>query len=214
MPTLDGKSDEVIPRIALLATKDLPGGSFIAGMILAAPFGAVMATVSSYLVVIASGLVRDIYQRFIDPDASEHTVRRLSYFVMVLVGVVAVLANIRPPGFLQTFVVFSSGSAASAFLAPTFMLCYWRRATAAGVISAMLAGAGASVALFALGMFTNDPLIGPAKGFRPYYLLGFDPIVWGLTMSVLVGTIVSWLTPPPPSELVEKYFEDAEPAPQ
>jgi SSS family solute:Na+ symporter/sodium/pantothenate symporter len=214
MPTLDGKSDEVIPRIALLATKDLPGGSFIAGMILAAPFGAVMATVSSYLVVIASGLVRDIYQRFIDPDASEHTVRRLSYFVMILVGVVAVLANIRPPGFLQTFVVFSSGSAASAFLAPTFMLCYWRRATAAGVISAMLAGAGASVALFALGMFTNDPLIGPAKGFRPYYLLGFDPIVWGLTMSVLVGTIVSWLTPPPPSELVEKYFEDAEPAPQ
>jgi SSS family solute:Na+ symporter/sodium/pantothenate symporter len=211
MPDLGGKSDEVIPRITLLATKSLPGGSFIAGMILAAPFGAVMATVSSYLVVIASGLVRDIYQRFIDPDASEHTVRRLSYFVMIFVGVVAVVANIRPPGFLQTFVVFSSGSAASAFLAPTFMLCYWRRATAAGVISAMLAGAGASVALFALGMFTDDPLIGPEKGFRPYYLMGFDPIVWGLAMSVSVGTVVSWLTPPPPAELVEKYFEDAEP---
>lgn len=211
MPNLDGKSDEVIPRIALLATKDLPGGSFIAGMILAAPFGAVMATVSSYLVVIASGLVRDIYQRFIDPDASEHTVRRLSYFVMIFVGVVAVIANIRPPGFLQTFVVFSSGSAASAFLAPTFMLCYWRRATAAGVIAAMLAGAGASVALFALGMFTDDPMIGPEKGFRPYYLMGFDPIVWGLAMSVLTGIVVSWITTPPPHELVEKYFEDAEP---
>src|SRR5262249_12224699 len=51
-------ADEVIPRLAFGTTAGLWGGSLLAGLILAAPFGAVMATVSSYLVVIASGVVR------------------------------------------------------------------------------------------------------------------------------------------------------------
>src|SRR5207244_3554980 len=71
------KSDEVIPRMALASTSHLPGGSLLAGLVLAAPFGAVMATVSSYLVVIASGLVRDIYLRFVRPDAGEPEIRWL-----------------------------------------------------------------------------------------------------------------------------------------
>ena len=35
-----------------------------------------MSTVSSYLVVIASGLVRDVYQHFFRPAASQAEVRR------------------------------------------------------------------------------------------------------------------------------------------
>src|SRR6185503_11466568 len=49
MPRLSAP-DEVIPRLAFSTTRDLPGGSLLAGLILAAPFGAVMATVSSFLV--------------------------------------------------------------------------------------------------------------------------------------------------------------------
>ena len=43
---------------------------------------------SCYLLVIASGLVRDVYQRFLYPDASEHELRRLTYIVMIVIGVV------------------------------------------------------------------------------------------------------------------------------
>ena len=63
------------------ADAGLPLGSWISGLILAAPFGAIMATVSCYLLVIASGLVRDVYQRFINPQATEHELRRLTYIV-------------------------------------------------------------------------------------------------------------------------------------
>jgi SSS family solute:Na+ symporter/sodium/pantothenate symporter len=215
LPHLE-KSDEIIPRMALMATDGLPLGSFLAGLVLAAPFGAVMATVSSYLVVIASGLVRDVYQRFIDPQANEFVLRRISYFVMVGVGMLAVAANINPPGYLQTFVVLSSGCAASSFLMPTMMLCYWRRATSAGVISAMLAGAGTSLVLYLIGQLgvigipMPDPMIGPAKGVRPYYLLGFEPIVWGLGMSLLTGMIVSLMTTPPDATLVNRLFNREE----
>ena len=73
-PTLPS-SEEVIPRLALHASRGLTGGSFIGGIILAAPFGAVMSTVSSYLVVIASGMVRDVYQHFFRPQASDAELR-------------------------------------------------------------------------------------------------------------------------------------------
>lgn len=204
------QTDEVIPRMALLTTAKLPGGSLIAGLILAAPFGAVMATVSSYLVVIASGLVRDVYQRFINPEATPARIRTLSYTAMVVVGVIAVLANLRPVSFLQAIVVFCGSSGAATFVVPAIMAAYWRRATASGALAAMLVGAGTSLALLLIGSQSPDPMIGTATGFRSYYLLGLEPVVWGLLASLLAGVSVSLATAPPDAKLVAKLF-DAQP---
>jgi SSS family solute:Na+ symporter/sodium/pantothenate symporter len=209
--------DEVIPRLAFASTSGLPGGSLVAGLILAAPFGAVMATVSSYLVVISSGVVRDVYQRFIRPRASDAELRRLSQLAMVAVGAAAVAANLRPVAYLQAIVVFSGTSAAATFVVPALMMAFWRRATTAGALSAMLAGSATMLALFAAGWALSwrgfDPMIGPATSFRPYYLLGLEPIVWGLAASLLAGVGVSLATNPPPPGVVQPLF-DAAPAPQ
>jgi SSS family solute:Na+ symporter/sodium/pantothenate symporter len=161
--------------MALMLTSDLPLGSWISGLILAAPFGAIMATVSSYLLVIASGLVRDVYQRFVNPAATEHELRRLTYVVMIAIGAVAVVLNIFPVKHLQTLVVFSSGCAASAFLIPTVMMCYWRRATAAGTIAAMLAGPRRcrSTSPVSYRLFQGS------HRSSAYNLLGFEPLIWG-----------------------------------
>ncbi len=103
-------SDEVVPRLALWATQDLPAGSLVGGLILAAPMGAVMSTVSSYLVVIASGLVRDVYQHFLRPVASQVEVRRAAHGVMIALGLVAVAANIHPVEYLQELLIVFSTS--------------------------------------------------------------------------------------------------------
>ena len=131
----------------------MPASLTIAGLILAAPFGAVMATVSSYLVVIASGLVRDVYQRFINPQAGSLDLRRVSYFVMVLVGVIAVVANINPVDYLQVIVVFSGTGAAATFCVAAPMLArIWRRATTAGMLAGMIGGGGTVVSMYILGI--------------------------------------------------------------
>lgn len=209
--------DEVIPRLAFATTHNLPGGSLLAGLILAAPFGAVMATVSSYLVVISSGIVRDVYQRFLRPHASDAELRRLSHVAMVVVGVAAVAANLKPVAYLQAIVVFSGSSAAASFVVPALMMAYWRRATTAGALAAMLAGSSTVLTLFATGWILSsqgyDPMIGPATRFRPFYLLGLEPIVWGLAASSFAGLGVSALTPPPPAEVVGALF-DTEPGPK
>lgn len=201
MPNV-ASADEIIPRLAIWSTREWTGGSFISGLILAAPFGAVMATVSTYLVVIASGLVRDIYQRFLRPRAGDSEIRRVSHAVMILFGVIGVAANIQPVDFLQKLVVFSTTSTASTFVAPALMLAFWRRATAAGAIAGMLAGAATILALFSCG-----PLLESKNFFDPYQLLGLDPIVWGLAVSAIAGLAVSLVTAPPPAELVSRLFD-------
>jgi SSS family solute:Na+ symporter/sodium/pantothenate symporter len=203
--------DEVIPRLAFGATEGIWGGSLLAGLILAAPFGAVMATVSAYLVVIASGVVRDVYQRFFRPRAGDAELRRLSYLAMAVVGAVAVAANLKPVAYLQAIVVFSSTSAAATFVVPALMMAFWRRATTAGSLAAMLAGSATMLALFATGWILSwrgyDPMIGPATAFRPYYLLGLEPIVWGLAVSLAMGIGVSLATAPPDPQLVSRLFD-------
>lgn len=209
IPELPGQTDEIIPRMALLATKDWPGGSLIAGLILAAPFGAVMSTVSSYLVVLSSGLVRDIYQRFIRPQATSQELRKAAYAAMVFVGAVAVGVNISPVAYLQAFIVFSATGSAATFLMPAIMACYWRRATVPGVLASMIGGASTVLSLYLIGIFEKMPeqRIGQLTGFRPYYLCEVDPFLWGVLVSALAGIIVSMLTSPPNAALISKMFD-------
>jgi Na+(H+)/acetate symporter ActP len=115
--------------------------------------------------------------------------------------------NISPIEKLQMLVVFSSGCAASSFLMPTLMLCYWRRATAAGTIAAMLAGAAASLALNLIGLVLAYQHTGSFAKFQPFYLLQLEPLIWGLLASLVVGVVVSLVTSSPDERLVSKLFD-------
>jgi len=212
-----GKTDDVVPLLAMKVTTGFPLGQFISGLILAAPFGAVMATVSCYLVVIASGLVRDVYQRFLRPAASQIELERLSQIAMIAVGAIAVLANIRPVDYLQSIVVFSGTGCGATFSIPLLMLVFWRRATVAGMFSSMLGGAGTMLALYWVGgvLGYGSSLIGQTTSFRPYFLLGFDPLIWSLAVSALAGVAVSLATRPCDDALIAKYFDaEANPTPR
>jgi len=235
------QTDEIIPRLAITLTQEIPGGSMITALILAAPFGAIMATVSCYLLVISAGLVQDVYLRFINPDATSHQLRFWTNVSMISVGAIAIIAVLRPPMYLQAMVVMSTSCGAAALAIPMLMACYWRRATSAGMLTAMLAGSGTVLLLFGLGqihaLFAGDPtggwiatffgtgiatqfsdwlgppqVIGMAKGFRPYFVLGMEPVVWGLLVSAICGFGISLVTKPPRPEHVAKFFEIETPA--
>ncbi|HWE36383.1 MAG TPA: sodium/solute symporter [Isosphaeraceae bacterium] len=210
------KPDEVMPRLVIRLANP-----YIAGLILAAPYGAVMSTVSGFLLIVSSGLVRDIYQRFLRPSASQREVAWASYAATVAVGIAVTLVATRPPRFLQLIVIFASAGMASAFLMPAMLGAFWRRASAAGAIAAMAVGAGVTVGLYAIGTIGPRPLglawlvgtnpdIGARETFRPFYLLGLDPCVWGLSASLLAGVLVSLVTRPPDQERVAILF-DAKP---
>jgi sodium/pantothenate symporter len=206
-------SDDVMPSLVIKLANP-----YVAGLILAAPYGAVLSTVSGWLLIISSGLVHDLYQRFLRPAATEREIAWASYGMTVMVGLVVAFVAIHPPEKLQLIVVFSSSGMAAAFLMPAILGCFWRRTTATGAIAAMIAGTLTTLGLYLIGkigtaalgldgILPDTSMIGPAKGLKPYYLLGLDPCVWGLTASLAAGVLGSLLSRPPDPARVALLFD-------
>jgi sodium/pantothenate symporter len=150
--------------------------------------------------MISSAMVRDIYQRNINPNAKEQTIKRLSYLCTLLVGSIAMVVAINPPQFLQDIIVYVGSGLAACFLAPNIFLLYWPRANEQGSIIGMICGFAAHLTMYLTGMAVNGSF------FRPYQLLNFDPIIIGLTVSFAVTYFATLATPPPSEDLVRKYF--------
>lgn len=146
----EGEPDSIMPAMTRRLAHPL-----VAGLLLAAPYAAIMSTVAAFLLMISSSLVRDLYQRVINPGVTQRTVQVASYTVTALVGVGITLAAINPPNFLQYIIVFTGSGQGAAFLFPMFLTLYWRRATRQGVLAGMLGGFLVLLALFVFGWIDN-----------------------------------------------------------
>ena len=199
LPGMELESDRIMPQMAVTLTTNI-GQGWLAGLLIAAPFAAVMSTVDSFLLMISSALVRDVYQRNIDPEVSEKNIKRMSYACTLVVGTAAMLGAINPPDFLQDIIVYAGSGLAACFLGPMVFALYWPRVNSIGCISGMLAGFSAHLAMYVGGIIANGSF------YKPYRLLDFDPIIVGLFVSFATVYLVSRMTPPPPEHLVRKYF--------
>jgi len=199
MPGMDAESDRIMPAMAVFLTENI-GLGWLAGLLVAAPFAAVMSTVDSFLLMISSALVRDIYQRNINPKAQERTLKYLSYLCTLVVGTAAMLGAVNPPQFLQDIIVYTGSGLAACFLAPMVFALYWPRANVQGCMAGMLAGFGAHLSMYVGGIFVNGSFYDPIR------LFNFSPIIVGLFVSFATVYFVTRLTSPPPEELVRKYF--------
>ena len=199
LPGMDLESDRIMPQMAVTLTNSI-GQGWLAGLLVAAPFAAVMSTVDSFLLMISSALVRDIYQRNINPNVSEKTIKYMSYGFTLLIGSGAMLGAVNPPRFLQDIIVYTGSGLAACFLAPMVFALYWPRVNSVGCISGMTAGFAAHLAMYVGGIFVNGSF------FDPYRLFNFSPIIIGLLVSFVATFVVTRMTAPPPEDLVRKYF--------
>jgi sodium/pantothenate symporter len=201
-----GESDRIMPVMALTVTADFP---LLGGLILAAPYAAAMSAVAGFLLLMSSSLVRDLYQRNINPNVSPWLVKWVSYGTTAVVGIIVTLAALWPPRFLQYLIVFTGSGMACTFLAPTVLGLYWQRTTRAGALAALCGGFGTVLGLYVLGWrgFGKAGRTGPAaEAFAPVYLFDIDPVLYGLLISFVLGIVVSLLTRPLPQKHVDRYF--------
>ena len=199
LPGMEFDSDRIMPQVAVTLTNNV-GAGWLAGVLIAAPFAAVMSTVDSFLLMISSSIVRDIYQRNLNPDATEAQLKRLSYLCTLTVGVIVVLAAMNPPEFLQYIIIYVGSGLAACFLAPVALALYWPRTTTKGAASSMLAGFLSHLSLYLIGWIAGGDF---SKPFRP---LSLDPVVVGIVSSFVVGFAVSLADTPPDEALVKRYF--------
>ena len=205
MPGMEIAPDQTMPAFAAQLTRDA-GIPWLAGLLVAAPFAAVMSSVDSFLLVVSSAVVRDIYQQHVDRKAPEKMIKILSYSVTVIVGVLAVLCVLNPPEYLQDLIVFATGGLAACFLIPMLLSLYWPRMTSSATIAAMLGGTGMHMGLTCWGYIENGK-------FQAYSFLGVNPFIWDLVGSLCIALItiglgLIGLGSKPNRDLVLKFFHD------
>ena len=183
LPGMEIDSDRIMPELAATVTSSA-GVPWLAGLLLAAPFAAVMSSVDSFLLMVSSSVVRDIYQNRVNPDASEQRLKKLSYLVTAVVGILAMLAVLNPPEYLQDLIVFATSGLAGCFLMPVLLGLYWPGMTAHGAIAGMLGGLGCHLGLYLIGWFVNGK-------FASYQLLEFNPFIWAILVSGLLSYLAS-----------------------
>ena len=172
-----------MPELAATVTSNA-GVPWLAGLLLAAPFAAVMSSVDSFLLMVSSSVVRDIYQNRINKNASENQLKKLSYLVTAVVGILAMLAVLNPPEYLQDLIVFATSGLAGCFLMPMLLGLYWPKMNSQGAISGMLGGLGSHLLLYIIGYITNGK-------FSAYHFLEFNPFIWSILISGLMSYFVS-----------------------
>ena len=201
LPGMEIYPDRVMPEMAAVLTNNA-GMPWLAGLLVAAPFAAVMSSVDSFLLLVSSGVVRDIYQESINPNANDKQIKKLTYGVTVVVGMLGVVAVMHPPQFLQHLIVFASAGLGACFLMPMVFALYWRKATASGVVAGMLAGGLTVLALYLVGFLKTGK-------FGEYLLLGFHPFIWSVLVSTILIYVISLKGTPPAEKVQERFFGGA-----
>ena len=121
---------------------------------------AAMSCADTFAASGASCLSRDLYQRYLKPDATMGEmlkVNRISVLLIVLAATVAsfLIDSIIDAIHIATFI------ASAAYFFPLMGGLYWPRATREGALAALWTGAGVQVALIAVDLAMSPPM-GPA----------------------------------------------------
>jgi Na+/proline symporter len=166
----------------------------LAAAVLAAAVAIIVSTADSFLLVSANSVVRDVYHRFIKPDATPTQLVAVSRGVVVLLGLLAFVASLASKEFLS--VALWAYTIYGASITPALMATFfWKRATGAGAAAGIAGGTLVTIGWDMAGW----------NGLQPRWLadLELEAVLPAMAVSVLLLVIVSWLTRPPRQEQID-----------
>ncbi len=188
--------------ILYIARHGLPllGGA----VLLAAAVAIVLSTGNTFLLVPSTNVARDIYERFINPQAAERrklAVQRISVVVFGLVGLL-LLTQFETVLSMALYAY----SLVGASLTPALLACFlWKRVTPQGGVACIAGGLSSIVAigvLSRLGVDFSMSLGGNVFDFADSQYI----VIPGVLISIGLLVFVSLLTKPSPPEKWEPFF--------
>jgi len=129
------------PETAILKSSMLLLHPALSGVILAAVISAILSTADSQLLVAASAVCRDLYQKFISTsEIKEKTMVKISRVTVVVLGILAILLALTESRIVFWFVLFSWAGLGASFGPVLILSVFWKKLTRQGVIAGMLTG--------------------------------------------------------------------------
>lgn len=173
---------EIIPTTARLGLPSLLGALLLGGI-----FAKIISTANNYLFSPATNIIHDVYERFINRQASERRRLFVSRLVVIVLGVFALLQGTHFESILKA-ALYAYTIYGAAVTPAVLAVFFWKRTTTAGAVTSILLGTLITVA---------------------WNLAGFeiDAVYPALGASVASLIVVSLITDPPPPEKWKPFFE-------
>lgn len=169
---------------------------FIGGIFLCGILAAIMSTADSQLLVTASSVSEDLYRSFINKDADNDKILRVSRITVVVVAVLAFLIAWNPDSSIMGLVSNAWAGLGSAFGPIVLMSLFWRRTNLQGAVAGIVSG-GLTVMIWDYIPLMGGQTLGAATGI--YSLL------IGFFVSILMIIIVSLATKAPSQEILDEF---------
>ena len=169
----------------------LPPG--LLGLLLAAMLAAFMSTIDTQLNWGASYLTHDIYERFLDPEASETRLVGVARLSVVLLAAIGASATLMMDSVADAWKLLATISAGTGLI--LLLRWLWWRINAWSEIAVMTASL-----LFAnlVDVWTDLPF--------PISLVAV------VALALPVAFVVTWLTPPESEEVLARFYERVRPS--
>jgi cation/acetate symporter len=181
----------------------------------AGALGAALSTAAGLLLVIAAGLSHDLAKSVLFRGLSDRAELWTARVAALAAAGLAAWFGLHPPGRVAEVVAIAFGLAASSFFPVMIAGIFWKRATRAGAIAAMLSGIA-----FTGGYVTYFKHLRPDLDDPAHWLLSISPQgigAVGMLVAFAVLVAVSLVTRAPPREVQElvaslRYPREAAPA--
>tara|TARA_B100000686_G_scaffold355381_1_gene474067 strand:- start:6936 stop:8480 length:1545 start_codon:yes stop_codon:yes gene_type:complete len=188
-------SESVIPAIARFA-----GLPLILGLLLASTMMAIIvSTADSFLLIPATNLTRDVYQRFMNPDADQKQVLLISRILVLVLGFIAFLLVSQFKTVLSA--AFTAYNIYGSAITPSLLAAFlWKRATSFGAIISIISGTSITL------VWTY--LLPHWSGFATMHPLFQELTYPAAGLSILALVIGSLVTRAPSKKVWEQFFQD------
>lgn len=186
------EANEAGKIILLVAHKGVPVA--VGCALITAVVAIIISTANSFLLVPATNVVRDIYQRFINPDLPDKKMIFFSRVVVVVLGIISFSLISFFPRILDA--AYAAYTVYGAGITPALIaVFFWKRATASGGVLSILGGLSMTVVWEVMNKFL---------GHLP---LGIPAVYPALLCSLVLLFGVSLLTPKPPENKWKPFFD-------
>lgn len=186
VPGLSGQDIDFI--VPLLLQKSL--SPVISSLLISGIMAAGMSTIDSLLISATGAVTRDIYQKRINPGASDSQILKLSRSVTVVIGVIAICFGVSRLATIFKLILFAFGGL-GIWTAPVLLGLYWKRATRMGAFA---------------GVFVGEVLFVMMTLKYGSWSFGFNPLMvcWAYAMVVMIA--VSLVTKPASETTLKRHF--------
>lgn len=178
------ESEAIVVRVAVNVLPAVLGILLLAGAA-----AIIVSTANSFLLTPASNLMRDVYQRFINPKASDREILLYTRLLVLVLGAAGFVALKFFTTILQ--MALWAYTMYGAVITPPLLAAFiWPRATRQGGVAGMVVGM-----ITTLGWEIYAKV--NASGDVPAYPFGYQTIYPALVLSIGTLVVVSLLTPAP-----------------